>query len=202
MTDRQLTESETEILITYFKELREEINNRVNTHTRLVWIKLLAMGTSASFLVSEFYGTNSQNSAFLFLLWLLPIGGFTFDILIASNLQGLRELGYYNRKYMEKQAFRHVKEPLPDSFGFWEETVAQSNTWTCYTPEDITMIWFLTLGGWMFAGFTRIQVTGGILTLTPGDALFGIGSLVGIIWGYRRMLRSIDLDAIDSKNGY
>lgn len=95
----------------YFKSLREEIHLRVLEHSRLVWIKVVALAAIISFLIARCHvvpeGTESAAASPLdrYFLWLIPIAASLLDMLIANNLRVINNLGYYIRNYLERGVF-------------------------------------------------------------------------------------------------
>lgn len=161
-----------EFVAQYFQSLRDEIHLRLREHTRLVWIKVVVLGGMITFLMSEFLP--NRQPALLYLLWMLPLLGVVFDVLIAGNLEAINNISKYNNEHIEGKAFD--AESFPDDFSLWEEEVARSeNEWVNYPLPAVGAIWFLTFSSWIFITFIRIQLTPdlGVLGVLM-DVVFGI----------------------------
>jgi len=107
------------VVLEYLKSLREEIHLRVQKHTRLVWIKVLSLGGITWFLVVDCYGVTKSDSTSEILLsyiaWMVPVIAIVFDMLIASNLRVINNLGSYIKVYFEIEAFSVIKKAIQDS---------------------------------------------------------------------------------------
>lgn len=109
---------EIEVVLAYLKSLREEIHFRVQKHTRLVWIKIMVLGAIMSCLIGKLYepimeGKSLESeSPLLYFVWVLPLASVIFDILIASNLRVICNLGQYIKHYLEGCAFEGVKDKI------------------------------------------------------------------------------------------
>jgi hypothetical protein len=174
-----------DILIEYFKSLREEIHIRIRQHTQLVWIKIVSLGGIISFFINQQYGDSGAvvcekcATSMLYFVWIVPLAAVIMDMLIAGNLRGIFNLGTYIKKYIEEMAFK--KTVTIEGFKFWEEDTGQGKPkGRNYTEIDLLAVWMFTLASAVFAfllrwqiGFTQIDK---ILTLV---CIIGIsGSLV------------------------
>lgn len=199
-------EQEIMLIVEYFKALRNEIDLRIGEHTRLVWIKIVSLGVIISFLMERFYvsGAAKASSASLplptlYLVWIIPLAAVIFDMLIASNLRDINNLGYYIKKYLEGKAFVDIKHYVnkklqrsgksPD-FGFWEEKAGHAALeYRCYTQGDMIVIWLFTLASLIFSGLLRWQIG-----FTLVDAILAICSLIGTSFALKCLICSITLE--------
>lgn len=109
-------EQELNLLLEYFKSLREEIHLRIKQHTQLVWIKIVSIGAIISFLMERFYagGIDSElsSSFWLYLIWIIPLAAIIFDFLLAGNLRAINNLGSYIKSHFEEKSFRkYISDP-------------------------------------------------------------------------------------------
>jgi len=107
-----------ELLNEYFKSLRDEIHLRIQEHTRLVWYKIVTLGVMISFLVGICFTTTigkSLEKILGYVVWIVPLAATVFDILIASNLRVICNLGQYIKNYIEGEAFDEVKDQINES---------------------------------------------------------------------------------------
>ena len=111
-------QQEITVILEYFKSLREEIHLRIKEHTHLVWIKLVVLGAIISFLIATFYGQESTSSPIFLTFWIIPVVAIIFDMLIASNLRVINNLGYYIKFYIEGEAFAKFKHPIRPKYLF------------------------------------------------------------------------------------
>ena len=183
-----------QLLTEYFKSLREEIHIRIREHTRLVWIKIVTLGIIISFTMKSFYAPEatssrvSTTSHLLYLVWIIPLTSIIFDMLIASNLRVINNLGYYIRKYLEEKLFRKYVDDT--EFSFWEEVAGQgSPKLRCYTKWDVVVIWLFTLASGAFSCLLRKELGFDSIDkiLCP---IFGIG----IIFALRCLILSLTME--------
>jgi len=186
-------EQELNLLVEYFKSLREEIHLRIRQHTQLVWIKIVSLGAIISFLIERFYvgGIDSElsSSLWLYLVWIIPLAAIIFDFLLAGNLRDINNLGVYIRDHFEKKSFRkYVSDP---GFKFWEECVGQADPkYRCYTWQDMVVIWLFTLGSSVFSGLLRWQIGFNYFVDIPLIVLCVVG-LFSALW---YLIRSITME--------
>ena len=130
-------EQEINVLVGYFKLLREEIHIRIQEHTRLVYIKIISLGAAISCLIGKFYKPIMKNEDFssmsllLYFVWIIPIAAIVFDMLIAGNQRIITNLGYYIKKYLENGVFAEFKKniklikpvPIEETYTFSERAM-------------------------------------------------------------------------------
>jgi hypothetical protein len=111
-------EQKINVLVGYFKLLKEEIHIRIQEHTRLVWIKIISLGAAISCLIGKFYEPIMEKKDFsamsplLYFVWIIPIAAIVFDMLIAGNQRIITNLGYYIKKYLENGVFAEFKKNI------------------------------------------------------------------------------------------
>ena len=182
------------LLTEYFKSLREEIHVRIVEHTRLVWIKIVSLGIIISFFMKTFYAPGatsaevSSTSHLFYLIWIIPLAAIIFDMLIASNLRDINNLGQYIRKYLEGKAFNQYVD-IP-KFNFWEEVAGQGNPkLRCYTKGDVVVIWLFTLASGIFSWLLRRQ-----LGFDSLDTVLSLICGIGIIFALRYLILSLTME--------
>ena len=184
-------ERELTVIMEYFKSLREEIYLRVAEHTRLVWIKVFGLGAAIAFSVTVINATSVRSPLQHYFVWIIPLAAVIFDMLIASNLRDVNNIGHYVRDYMEGKAFR--KYVHLEGFRFWEECVAQAQRdYHCYTCADVLVIWLLTVASTAFGVALRWQ-TGLNLQL---DVPLSVLALVGLYVAYKCLRDSLTLERV------
>lgn len=99
----------------YFRSLRDEIHLRIREHSRMVWIKVLSLGFTISFLVEKSLDNSEvAGSSLLYFVYMVPLAAWIFDTMIAGNLRDIMNLGTYMKKYMEGVAFGPSRDEIPD----------------------------------------------------------------------------------------
>lgn len=153
-------------LMEYFKYLREEINLRVTKHSYLVIYKLISVGAILAFILGSFRSSielinlvkNTQ-----YLIWIVPLVGMVFDMIILGNLRVVANIGLYIKKYYEEGVLNKWKE-MDDSLGsfeFWESCGAHEGLkWKCYTKFDMMAIYSVTLFLILLPLMTMISLIG------------------------------------------
>jgi len=183
-----------ELMVEYFKSLREEIHIRIRQHTQLVWIKIISLGATISFLLKTFYPHKASNcegsstSNLLYLVWAIPLAGIIFDFLIASNLRNVCNLGHYIKNLFEENAFRSYFD-IPD-FRFWEQVAGQgAPRHRCYTKGDMWIIWLFTLAAAIFSLLLRLQVG-----LSFADYILAATCAIGVIFAFEYLIFSLTME--------
>jgi hypothetical protein len=181
------------VLVEYFKSLREEIHIRIREHSRLVWVKIVSLGLITSFLIERFYAGEASvsggvaSSHFFYLIWIVPLAGGVFDMLIAGNLRAIGNLGHYIRRYFDGKFFRKCVNV--EGLAFWEQVAGQPVAkFRCYTITDVVVIWIFTLVSYIITVLLRWQ-----LGFTLVDAGLSIGCGVVISVGVVGLVRSITM---------
>ncbi|MBU0519124.1 hypothetical protein KJ564_09345 [bacterium] len=109
-----------DLTLKYFESIRNEINQRVQTHYSLVVYKFLLVGGVLSFLISSTCGSK-QIPAFL----VSSIFAFLFDFIILENLGWIRDAGKFIKN--------HIEDKNPGLQFNWESKFIQSSKhWRCF----------------------------------------------------------------------
>lgn len=102
----------------YFKSLRDEIHLRIIEHRQLVWFKIITLGAAISFWIKNYasiigkISTTEQISTNIYFVWIIPLAAVIFDLLIATNLRVINNIGYYIKNYIEKQIFNNTRNKI------------------------------------------------------------------------------------------
>ncbi len=125
-----------QLIIEYFKAMREEINLRIRNHTTLVTAKVITAGGILAFMLKE--GANLNLTVSVFGVLLVPIVAMLYDVLISNNIRNINRMGSFIRDSIEPYA--------PDD-RLWEGEYAQKDVkHRCYRLVDIITLSSLTFG--------------------------------------------------------
>jgi hypothetical protein len=169
------SEYQKRFLLEYFKEMRAEINLRINNHSSLVWAKVVTTGALMSFLLTQNIDPNIKIGGLAF----APIIAILYDIMIAKNLKEIHKIGHFIRDQIENVVFTDLE--------LWENYSGQSSIQDRnYDSVDIFMLSAFTLG---------TMLTTVYLLWTQGQSKLAVTifvvSLVVFIFLYRFMNGSI-----------
>jgi hypothetical protein len=110
-----------EILITYFKILREEILERLKLISRIELGKFVIVFSGLALAISkDFHGDMEKVAVFGF----LPLLSLLFDFYIAHNHSMIHKIGSYIHNHIEKEI---KKETALKKIVLWEHYVSKSN---------------------------------------------------------------------------
>lgn len=100
-----LPDTQEQLLIEYFKEVRGELTERVKMHVNLILQKIATCGAALGFLLDRtpknLNPNNSNSSTLIFGYLIVPIIALGYDILIARNINVLHRLGSFIREEIE-----------------------------------------------------------------------------------------------------
>lgn len=129
--------------IEYFKEMRNEINTRIKTHTQFINWKIISIGAIFSFLIKIILDINNNTKSGGLLLVvviagfaLLPLISILFDIMIAKNINNIHKIGCFIKSRFELDLF---DKPM------WESYLGQADIeHRCYNEKDLEVISLFT----------------------------------------------------------
>ena len=110
-----------EILITYFKALREEILERLKLISRIELGKFVIVSSGLALAIGKDFQGDVEKVAVFGFLPLLPL---LFDFYIAHNHSMIHKIGAYIHNHIEKEI---KKEAALKKIELWEHYVSKSN---------------------------------------------------------------------------
>ncbi len=122
-------------LLESFKEMRAEINLRINNHSSLVWAKVVTTGALMSFLLTQNIDPNTRIAGLAF----APVIAILYDVMIAKNIWEIHRIGHFIRDNIESVLFT--------DFDLWENYAGQRSIQNRnYDSVDVFMLSAFTLG--------------------------------------------------------
>ena len=126
--------NEEKFLIEYFKEMRSEINLRINNHNKLVATKIVACGALLGFLLTKTLDDAIKIYGFIF----IPLISMLYDIMIAKNIRCIHRIGAFIRDKIEKTLLPNIT--------LWEkQTIREDIKERNYGIIDIVFLSIFTL---------------------------------------------------------
>jgi hypothetical protein len=158
---QRISPYEQRFLLEYFKEMRSEINLRINNHSNLVWAKVITTGALMSFLIAQSIDSKVRLYGFAF----IPIISILYDVMIAQNVKSIHRIGLFIRDNIEDVLF-------PDRT-LWEKYGGQRDSQDRnYGPVDIFLLSLFTFGTMVVsifltwnAGYPNLAILTGIVFL-------------------------------------
>ena len=93
-----------EVLITYLKEMRSEINLRISNHNKLVAAKVVTCGALLGFLLAETIDPAVKTYGFLF----VPLIAMLYDVMITKNIRCIHRIGFFIRDIIERNLLPQI----------------------------------------------------------------------------------------------